>query len=219
MPAIGIFVWDLGTKNGSLRLKPWRAAENELQAVSTFFRKEVQVLSLVTPAKLQKRPLDFDYAFDDLAMHFVDKSEGMIAVMQKLLTHPEVQRCVITLETLLAQSVYRRVSRTKPACSKCIAETVDVQKTCPEPYISVLFSGGIDCTILALLADRFVHKDAPIELINVSFGTKMPREWLDYTYDEVCDLGEKVTIKDYNTPDRKTSKISLNELKRLCPDR
>lgn len=219
MPAIGVFVMDLNATEQQISLKPWRTAENELQAVENFFGEKVRMLPFITPAKLQKKLLTFDYGFDDLANIFVDRSQNMEAVMEQLLQHPEVKRCVVMLEKLLAQSVFKRVTRTQPFCTSCKDDSEQLQRICPQPYISVLFSGGIDCTILALLADRFVDGDASIELINVSFGKNMPREWIDYTYEEVCTLGEKLTINDYDTPDRITSKISANELKQLCPNR
>jgi hypothetical protein len=38
-----------------------------------------------------------------------------------------------------------------------------------EARLAVLFSGGIDCTILALLADKYIPLDEPIDLLNVGF--------------------------------------------------
>lgn len=37
--------------------------------------------------------------------------------------------------------------------------------------VAVLFSGGIDCTVLALVADEFVPQEEPIVLLNVAFET------------------------------------------------
>jgi len=35
--------------------------------------------------------------------------------------------------------------------------------------VGILFSGGLDCMCLAALADRYVPKHEPIDLLNVSF--------------------------------------------------
>lgn len=64
---------------------------------------------------------------------------------------------------------------------------------CDHASIGVLFSGGIDCTVIALIADRFVPERQPIDLINVSFAP--------------------------GSPDRLTSQAALAELRKLCPHR
>eukprot|EP00667_Euglena_gracilis_P005545 EG_transcript_5585 len=79
--------------------------------------------------------------------------------------------------------------------------------TVPEPHaasreestgapVAVLFSGGIDCMLLAALAHRHVPPHLPIDLLNVAFG--------DYP-------GE--------TPDRVGSRNGLQELRGIAPDR
>ncbi|KPJ12257.1 Asparagine synthetase domain-containing protein CG17486 [Papilio machaon] len=65
--------------------------------------------------------------------------------------------------------------------------------------IGILFSGGLDCTILALLADKYVDKDQPIDLINVAFG-----------------INENST---FDVPDRITGRQSYEELKSVCQSR
>ncbi|KAL5255554.1 hypothetical protein ACHWQZ_G010954 [Mnemiopsis leidyi] len=61
--------------------------------------------------------------------------------------------------------------------------------------VAVLFSGGIDCTVLALLLHRSAPAEEPIDLLNVSFGN----------YD--------------STPDRLSAVASLGDLQRLAPNR
>ena len=65
--------------------------------------------------------------------------------------------------------------------------------TCDHASVAVLFSGGIDCTVIALLADRYVPSHQPIDLINVSFAP--------------------------GSPDRLTSLLAHAELRSLRPDR
>lgn len=62
--------------------------------------------------------------------------------------------------------------------------------------ISVLFSGGIDCALLARLADMHLHPSVSIQLVNVAFHN--PR------------VGE-----GYETPDRVLGRSTYGELKAL----
>lgn len=57
--------------------------------------------------------------------------------------------------------------------------------------------GGIDSTVIALLAHQFVPHSEPIDLLNVAFEKN----------------------HNFNVPDRLTGLSSLRELQELCPDR
>jgi len=75
--------------------------------------------------------------------------------------------------------------------------------------VGVLFSGGLDCTVLALLADRVLPKHEPIDLLNVAF---------EQTKQSPADENYDTTLK-YAVPDRITGVSSYNELKILSPTR
>ena len=74
--------------------------------------------------------------------------------------------------------------------------------------VAILFSGGLDCTLLARLAHEILPSDTPIDLLNVAFEnprihktTSSPKE----SY-EAC-------------PDRQTARQSHAELSFVCPER
>lgn len=74
----------------------------------------------------------------------------------------------------LSASVYRRIhSSTTEAVPLCGGGDVPINTEGHRP-IGILFSGGLDCTVLAALAHFLLPVDTPIELINVAFG-KEPR--------------------------------------------
>ena len=74
--------------------------------------------------------------------------------------------------------------------------------------IAVLFSGGLDCTVLARISHDILPHDESIDLLNVAFENPRIHKGLDASVSpfELC-------------PDRITGRSSLLELKRTCPDR
>lgn len=94
-------------------------------------------------------------------------------------------------------------------------------KLCNHSKIGILFSGGLDSTILAGLADEFVPLGEPIDLLNVAFererkngkpNRKQARE------KNHLDSTERKK-SSYLVPDRITGKRALDDLKRLYPNR
>lgn len=116
---------------------------------------------------------------------------------------PSVQR----LELLLRESLQARVSNIpKHSAQRTLASGV------PCSLASVLFSGGIDCTVLARISHDILDSSEPIDLLNVAFENprihRRPKEIAleDFSPYELC-------------PDRITGRSSYDELQRVCPDR
>ncbi|KAF8213331.1 asparagine synthase-domain-containing protein [Mycena galopus ATCC 62051] len=88
--------------------------------------------------------------------------------------------------------------------------------------VGVLFSGGIDSTVLAYFAHKHVPLDEPIDLLNVAFEN--PRKVKVQTVGNITK-GQKKPPKQpakapppaYMVPDRVTGLQELDELRRLCP--
>lgn len=79
---------------------------------------------------------------------------------------------------------------------------------CRHPKVGVLFSGGIDCTIVAALANQYIDENVPMDLLNVSFE-KIRRA-------PNCTVAED---SKFDSPDRLTARTSAEELRRLFPNR
>ncbi|KIJ45484.1 hypothetical protein M422DRAFT_250803 [Sphaerobolus stellatus SS14] len=102
----------------------------------------------------------------------------------------------------------------------------------PPPFIpgscrlAVLFSGGIDSTMMAFLADRHVPPNEPIDLLNVAFqnprkirGAVQPsKKKVKKVKESILPL-EEDNDKTYNVPDRLGGLDELEELRKLCPNR
>lgn len=116
--------------------------------------------------------------------------------MKKLLEHVVIKQTVLKVTELLEKSIQLRLNRQPNKCKECLNNKTDVCNHCT---VGILFSGGLDCTILALLADKYLPKEQSIDLINVAF--------------------KKDDNATYDVPDRVTGKQSLQELQKLCPIR
>ena len=83
------------------------------------------------------------------------------------------------------------------------------------PRMAILFSGGLDCTILARMVHDIVPRHQEIDLLNVAFEN--PR-----VNDAAARRGHKhhSSQSPYaSCPDRITGKSSHQELVRICPQR
>lgn len=108
--------------------------------------------------------------------------------------------------------------------------------------VAVLFSGGLDCTVLARIAHDILPSDQPIDLINVAFENprvlkaakvsmrtngKDGRKTAGPTGDGSGDYPSSGIENQYSQeqcpfescPDRKTGRRALEELQRVCPGR
>ncbi|KIM84589.1 hypothetical protein PILCRDRAFT_6217 [Piloderma croceum F 1598] len=100
--------------------------------------------------------------------------------------------------------------------------------------VAVLFSGGIDSTILTFFAHRHLPIDEPIDLLNVAFEN--PRKMQIQVEGNIASLPKKQkkakmrqmanTVSgtaqgsnSYRVPDRVTGLEETEELRRLCPGR
>jgi len=80
--------------------------------------------------------------------------------------------------------------------------------------VAVLFSGGLDCTVLARLAHEVLDPGQGIDLINVAFEN--PRVIAQLKKDA---KGELLTDFYELCPDRITGRKSFAELENVCPGR
>ncbi|KAK2591687.1 hypothetical protein QQS21_010624 [Conoideocrella luteorostrata] len=83
------------------------------------------------------------------------------------------------------------------------ASTIDAR-------VAILFSGGLDCTVLARLASDILPVDQPVDLLNVAFeNPRIAAQNKGISQNELFEL----------CPDRITGRKSFAELLLACPDR
>lgn len=82
--------------------------------------------------------------------------------------------------------------------------------------VAVLFSGGLDCTVLARLCHELLPLDQGIDLINVGFEN--PRVAANAQKAKGQEILELFDIYEA-CPDRMTGRKSFAELRAVCPGR
>ncbi|XP_073942099.1 asparagine synthetase domain-containing protein CG17486 isoform X2 [Choristoneura fumiferana] len=198
VPATHIYI--LNIKTNKVRIHSWAndtIDECLIEDLNDSFQKQ------------QKIP-DEDFTVDsEIALDLTDEEklkdyiksiavnkQSNLKVLTNLLAHPTIKKTVDAITELLDKSVEIRLRRQPNRCKECL---LDKPVTCSHATIGVLFSGGLDCTILSLLANKYVSKWQSIDLINVAF--------------------KKDAVGSYDVPDRVTGRQSFEELKTLCPSR
>ncbi|KAG8533425.1 uncharacterized protein KY384_002208 [Bacidia gigantensis] len=85
----------------------------------------------------------------------------------------------------------------------------------PRQQIAILFSGGLDCTLIARIAHDVLPSQIEIDLLNVAFEN--PRVV------EAANKSDSATSNSYSVyercPDRLTGRSSYEELRKVCPSR
>jgi asparagine synthetase B (glutamine-hydrolysing) len=79
--------------------------------------------------------------------------------------------------------------------------------------VAVLFSGGLDSAVIAVLAHLCIDQDDSIDLINVAF----PCPEINSTGKKIIKMSE--IEPNFSTPDRNTGRATYSELVTLFPER
>lgn len=138
----------------------------------------------------------FDLARCVLLPQLADIQESVSRILRDIpkeetdLSSPEKAEAARFLEHLTT-SVRKRVDNIPDPASPSIAR------------VAILFSGGIDCTVLAYIVHRCLPPTEPIELINIAF--EQPKT--------------KGKATAYDVPDRLSGRDATTELRTACPGR
>lgn len=139
------------------------------------------------------------FRFDDLLKNFQEKDPEKI--IDYLLSNEKVSHSVDKFIKLLTSSLGDRIEATPNICVSCRIEH-EGQLSCDHPKVGILFSGGVDCSLLAVLADQLIDSRIPINLYNVAF-----------------EKAGKSSVPNWNVPDRISAMEALDELRKINPIR
>jgi asparagine synthetase B (glutamine-hydrolysing) len=84
--------------------------------------------------------------------------------------------------------------------------------------VAVLFSGGLDCTLLARLSHDVLPKDESIDLVNVAFENPRVAAALKVKHEKEKGAEPMPSIYE-SCPDRITGRAGYAELQKVCPGR
>lgn len=205
LPPLGLYRINLSGPLDSVDLFPWQEISNhEIYEQQLIDVKDCMGLKLNVQKEClapvwMKPPRDMcDWDFETIVAGLTyERTEQLFEL---LLDFEEIELMCDYLIGLLGASVRTRCGITMRVCKNCIRDVPDA--FCKHAYMGILFSGGIDCTLIAMMADQYIDEAAPVDLLNVSF--------------EKCNNSGSAS---YDTPDRLSARSSLKELQQLCPTR
>ena len=89
------------------------------------------------------------------------------------------------------------------------------QEPSREPRVAILFSGGVDCTLLASLAHQIIPSSESIDLLNVAFENPRVVKAATKTAPALAQAYSPYS----DCPDRRTGMAALHELHQTCQTR
>ncbi|XP_039959813.1 asparagine synthetase domain-containing protein CG17486 [Bactrocera tryoni] len=199
LPPLGLYAFNVILPT-EWKLFPWRETAdtmlNEIKKFNEIFRINVYVENYLQPKWLcNYLETTRSFNFYEMCKNLETTCDNLFEILlENKYVLEELQRFSLLLE----ESVKNRVRHTPPRCVNCLNQ----QGTCNHAKIAILFSGGIDCSILAALSNKYVDDHDSIDLINVAFERLSPG--LETSWD---------------VPDRLSAKNSFAELKKLYPQR
>ncbi|RWS15704.1 asparagine synthetase domain-containing protein 1-like isoform X1 [Dinothrombium tinctorium] len=153
------------------------------------------IYNIVLSEKFDFNPILYKWNRSVTGLHLVESNELCLQSPIHTLLNTNTVDLELTSESdhvidqflsVLDNAVRVRVELQNSTCKNCL-------KPCDHSILAVLFSGGLDSTVLAALADNHLPFNIPIDLINVAF--------------------------DKRAADRLTAISALNELREMRPNR
>ena len=188
LPALGLYSCKLSEDGqfDQLQLYPWDSInvdQNKLESLNCEILSESIKCPVMVKSKIDLFPMD-------------DCGSKEQELFDNLLGISDISKYVLNLEIILEDAVRTRLLHQPNLCKDCVFTTSGDQE-CPHEAVGILFSGGLDCCVLAGLAAKMTPSSKPLHLYNVAF---------------------QQSNGGYEVPDRITGLQAFSEIKQLYPD-
>ncbi|XP_019409884.1 PREDICTED: asparagine synthetase domain-containing protein 1 [Crocodylus porosus] len=252
VPVSGIFRIDLkacaATKSLTLILYPWKyrfqenATEETLKDGLDQISKDLPTyislamsepkFCLVAPVT----PLNRTIPEIKTECHCTNFYSDSVSVenLQRFLAEDHKKKLVHQLIDVLSEAVKRRVLCLFRGTDQLKRENHSVSAR--KAHVAVLFSGGIDSMLIAVLTDRHIPLEEPIDLLNVAFMSKEctkskgaskkhenQKNQLELLacqeHFKELDIETSNSLSCFSVPDRITGRAGLKELEMINPSR
>lgn len=131
---------------------------------------------------------------------------------------PETQPPPLTLDTKAIQELQSKLHQSLTLRIENVPEPPGYVKG-QSAKIAVLFSGGLDCSLLARLSHDIIPVDEPIDLLNVAFENPRVAAAASSTRQISSSSPPGPTSIYEACPDRMTGRSAFAELQQACPGR
>ncbi|XP_056435464.1 asparagine synthetase domain-containing protein 1 [Gadus chalcogrammus] len=235
VPAAGVYRIDLkagrvaGTGGVTLEVYPWATGGCGLPSPESVPSNCVATMNqwgLVLPSPVS--PLNMLLPEVEVGVLPSSPASSVVATdLEEVLASRERTGEVDHLNAVLSEAVRRRV--------QALPGDIRDESLTDHASVAVLFSGGIDSMILAVLADRHVPAGQPIDLLNVAFKLQEPKTQKQQSTKKkkkkpetdqnkpTTDSANVPKVSEisspFDVPDRLTGRAGLLELQALNPER
>ncbi|XP_077392240.1 asparagine synthetase domain-containing protein 1 [Festucalex cinctus] len=208
VPAVGVYRIDLKSfvesESPTIELYPWSQVGDDLKTAQ--LPGPGSCIIMKNPLYLLRSPVC------PLNMTLIEhhgNPESIVEDLEELLDKIKKEEEVKGLIDVLSEAVRRRV--------QSLPDDPQASDDCSR--IAILFSGGIDSMILAVLAHRHVPNRQSIDLLNVAFQHQEAPKEAAKRQKPGRSTPESQMRNPFNVPDRITGKSGLKELQALAPER
>lgn len=214
VPALGLYYVDflhsMVDVDFHVNLIPWtHVSESSLAALPSAIHLQRQRLE--SPIKnLLNISLPTEEVLENLRALPTSLDSENIDVLYSALKD-DIDRLLEVLKT----SIQRRVDMCPQKCQRC----TNTQDKCSHSRIAVLFSGGLDSAMIALLLDSCIPFSESVDLLNVAFEQRIPQRQDKKKRQLNGATNGIIPSRDYNVPDRLSGRKCWQQLMEIRPGR
>ncbi|XP_067126408.1 asparagine synthetase domain-containing protein 1 [Centruroides vittatus] len=178
-----------------------------------------EILNKIPPSEENLKCFSEIHNDDRKRRDLINEKNNTKDILYVLCNNPLWRNIIKDFLEVLSKAVEQRVKNHPFVCGDCLKNSTGNQN-CEHASVAVLFSGGLDSTVLAVIANRYIPENVPIDLVNVAFEHERKannRSKKNHKNDHQSSVN--TNLYSFNTPDRISGITAWNELKVLYPQR